>query len=137
MQAINGTIWGGWGLSGLNFALDAVSAPKRARCSAYMNFTNCMGVVIGAMMGAFLSAKAPEIIESVAPKLSLVSPLYLVFLVASVAGFIVVIFFLPKFHEVRPVSEPDYREMVYMFTHLKPITGIRLRRRTHNDSQAM
>ena len=127
IQFLAGIAWGGWWLSSLNFTLDAVTAPKRARCSAYMNFTSCMGVFTGAMLGAFLSLRAQNIIHAVAPNLAVVSPLYLVFLVSSIAGLIVIAIFLRKFHEVRQVSDPDFRDMFVMLTHVRPFAGVRFR----------
>ncbi len=127
VQFIAGITWSGWFLSTLNFMMDAVSTLKRARCSAYMNFTNSMGVFTGAMIGALLSSRAGNIVEAVAPRLNLFSPLYLVFLISSVAGFIVVVTFLRRFHEVRDVQVADYSELLMTLLFVKPFTGARFR----------
>jgi len=134
IQVLAGIMWGGWWLSSLNFTLDAVTAPKRARCSAYMNFTSCIGVFAGAMLGAFLSSRAQNIIDAVAPNLSIVSPLYLVFLVSSIVGLIVVAIFLRKFHEVRQVSDPNFRDMFVMLTHARPFAGVRFRLHVNDNT---
>jgi len=134
IQFLAGIVWGGWWLSSLNFTLDAVTAPKRARCSAYMNFTSCMGVFTGAMLGAFLSSRAQNIIDAVAPNLSIVSPLYLVFLVSSVTGLIVMAIYLRKFHEVRQVIDPNFRDMFVMLTHVRPFAGVRFRLHAGDNS---
>lgn len=127
IQAICGIAIAGWFMSTLNFMMDAVSTEKRARCSAYMNFTNSMGIFTGAMLGAVLSSRAEGILNAVAPHLSLFSPLYLVFLLSSIIGLIVVVIFLPKFHEVRDVGEPKLKDMFMMLISLRTFSGGRFR----------
>lgn len=127
IQFLTGVAVAGWLLCTLNFMMDAVTATKRARCSAYMLFTNSMGIFTGAMIGALLSSRADEIITFAASRISVFSPLYLVFLVSSIVGCIVIIIFLPRFHEVRRVSDSNMKDILMMLINLRLFSGTRFR----------
>ena len=127
IQFLTGIAFAGWLLSTLNFMMDAVTTTKRARCSAYMVFTNSIGIFTGAMIGALLSSRADAIINYAAPGISVFSPLYLVFLASSIVGCIVILIFLPRFHEVRRVSDSNMKDMFMMLINLRLFSGARSR----------
>ncbi len=51
MSILTGAAWAGFGLSVWNYILEAVSAPKRARCVAYFNILIGFGGFAGALLG--------------------------------------------------------------------------------------
>ena len=63
LMLLSGLSWGGWALSAGNFFFDAVTPQKRARCSAYFNFFNCIGVFLGAMAGGFITTHSPQTVN--------------------------------------------------------------------------
>jgi MFS family permease len=124
IQVLAGLAWAGWFLASNNFIFDAVTPPKRARCAAYFNFFNGIGFFLGAMFGAWLSARAPATLSTGALTVTFLSPLQFIFLVSSAMRFVVVFFFLPTVREVRPVGEPRFRDMFLVFRGVRPFGGV-------------
>ncbi len=50
---------------GQNFLLDAVSPPKRARCTAYLNLIQSFGILVGGVAGSIMINYIPNHIGSV------------------------------------------------------------------------
>jgi MFS family permease len=123
IQIIAGTTWAGWLLGTTNFAFDAVTPAKRARCAAYLNFFNSSGIFIGAMLGAYLSMHAPKFIETGALRITFFSSLEFIFVLSGLLRFINVFFFMPAVHEVRNVGKPQLKDIFIMLSHVRPLTG--------------
>lgn len=123
VQIVSGLTWGGWTLCSSNFIYDAVTPTKRARCAAYSNFFNSMGIFAGALIGALLSTRLPHSMGIGAVKLTLFSPLEFLFLFSGLLRFAISAIFMRTVREVRPVSKPKVSEMLMMLTHIGPLSG--------------
>lgn len=125
IQVFAGLAWGGWFLGSANFIFDAVTPPKRARCAAYMNFFHSTGFFFGSLLGAWLSLRAPRVIQTGAMTITLLSPLQFIFLCSSGLRLLVLLVFAPSIREVRPVDSAAPREMFMFLAHIKPLSGVR------------
>jgi MFS family permease len=125
LQVLAGLTWGGWFLCTATFMFDAVTPPKRARCAAYLNFFNCIGIFAGAMLGGYISKFAPQTLITGVITIMLFSPLQFVFLLSGILRLIVVFIFMPTVHEVRDVEKGGFKEMFGMLTNVKHLPGLR------------
>jgi MFS family permease len=125
IQVFAGLAWGGWFLGSANFIFDAVTPPKRARCAAYMNFFHSTGFFFGTLLGAWLSLRAPRVIQTGAMTITLLSPLQFIFLCSSGLRLLVLLVFAPSIREVRAVDRAAPREMFTFLAHIKPLSGVR------------
>jgi len=125
LQVLAGLTWGGWFLCTATFMFDAVTPPKRARCAAYLNFFNCIGIFVGAMLGGYVSKFAPQSLVTGVITIVLFSPLQFVFLLSGVLRLIVVLIFMPTVHEVRDVEKGGFKEMFGMLTNVRHLPGLR------------
>ncbi|MCD6216473.1 MFS transporter [bacterium] len=122
---LSGLAWGGWALSAGNFFFDSVTPQKRARCSAYLNFFNCIGIFLGALTGGFITTHVPQTVHLGAISFTFFSVLQAAFLTSGLLRFIAVTIFMPIVHEVREVSKPDTREMILMMASVRPVVGVK------------
>ena len=125
LQILAGLTWGGWFLCTATFMFDAVTPPKRARCAAYLNFFNCIGIFVGAMLGGYVSKFAPQSLVTGVITIVLFSPLQFIFLLSGVLRLIVVLIFMPTVHEVRDVERASFKDMFGMLTNVKQLPGLR------------
>jgi len=123
IQVISGLTWGGWLLSSGNFIFDAVTPANRARCAAYLNFFNGIGICLGALIGAFLSERIPSSFSLGTLSFSFLSPLETIFLISGLLRFAVIFLFNPLVHEVRDVRKPNFKEVFVTLMHIKPLSG--------------
>lgn len=125
IQTFAGMAWAGWALATANFIFDAVTPPKRARCAAYLNFFNSLGICVGALIGAWLSSRAPQSLDTGAMKIIFHSNLEYLFLLSGVIRFAIVLVFMPGIHEVRDVTKPEMKDMFMTLVNVKPFAGVR------------
>ena len=92
---VSGLSWAGFNLAAGNFIYDNVSQQKRGLAVSYYNLLGGIGIFLGASLGAFLIKFLTT---------SFVEPIFLIFIIGSVARMIVVFFLLPKIKEVRKTS---------------------------------
>lgn len=124
IQVISGLTWGGWILCSSNFLFDSVTPPKRARCVAYQNFFNSMGIFAGALTGAFLSTRAPMELNFVFFRVPLVSRLCYLFALSGFIRLIFVALILPTIKEVRSVDSPKTKEIFMTLSNVSSIVSI-------------
>ncbi len=122
---LGGVAWSGWMLSSGNFIFDAVSSEKRARCSAYHFFFNSIGMFAGSLFGAFLTQHAPAGIGFGGFRFEFFTEIQFVFLVGGILRFAVAIMFLQLVREVRDVEKPSTKDVVMVFTNIRPLFGAR------------
>ena len=125
LQTLAGLTWGGWFLCTATFMFDAVTPPKRARCAAYLNFFNCIGIFIGSLLGGYVSKFAPQSLITGVITIVLISPLQFLFLLSGVLRLIIVFIFMPTVHEVRDVENGGFKDMFSMLTGVKHLPGLR------------
>lgn len=95
-SVIEGIVWAGLLLAAGNFIYDNVSTEKRAQAISYYNMMWGIGVFLGASIGAILVGiiKTPSL-----------EPVIIVFIISAVIRTIVVIFWLPKFKEIKKTEK--------------------------------
>ncbi len=108
LQLWSGFFWSGFNQSVANFLLDAVSPPKRARCTAYMNVVLNSGLLAGGLVGAVLIRYAPVDLGFVRMPHAFWTILLLSFILRSLTLAV----FLPRFREVREVPKAGTLEML-------------------------
>jgi len=97
IQAYDGVVWAAFVIAAGNYLFDTCTAPKRARCTAYMNLFVAAGALAGAFAGAALGSLAPR--WGVAP--------FTLLLAVSAAGRLLPnLLLLRTFDEVRVVRSP-------------------------------
>ncbi len=112
MQMWSGFWWSGFNQSVGNFLFDAVSPPKRARCTAYMNLLANAGVLVGGLAGAWAIRVMPREIGPVTLPYAFWGLLVVSFLLRVA----VTVLFLPRFREVRDVPQVGVTEMLFHAT---------------------
>lgn len=101
LQVWSGFCWSGFNQSVSNFLLDAVSPPKRARCTAYLNLLVHGGLLVGGVAGALAINHVPE---TVGP-LRLTHPFWGILAVSFILRSATVAIFIPLFREVRDLPK--------------------------------
>jgi MFS family permease len=112
LQMWSGFFWSGFNQSVQNFMLDAVTPPKRARCSAYLSLITNFGLLVGGVSGAIAIRYVPV---NLGP-LHLPYPFWTLLIASFVLRSSTVLFFLPRFREVRDVPPIGVVEMLYSTT---------------------
>jgi len=115
VQIFAGFLWAGYNLCIVNFIYDAVSPEKRARCLAYFNFLNGLGLFLGATFGGYLLENLPKIFGY---------QTFALFLISGLTRGIVGAIFLPRIEEVRKVKEIGNRKLFFSVIGIKPAVGI-------------
>ena len=122
LQAWSGFFWSGFNQSVQNFLLDAVTPPKRARCNAYLSLMTNFGLLVGGVSGAFAVNYMPVHLGP----LHLRYPFWTMLIVSFVLRSGTVLYFLPRFREVRDVPKIGVVEMLYVSTRSSAGSAINL-----------
>jgi len=112
LQMWSGFFWSGFNQAVQNFLLDAVTPPKRARCNAYLSLLTNTGLLIGGLSGAIAIHYLPADIGWIHLKY----PFWTLLVISFVLRVGTVLFFLPRFREVRDVPKIGIVEMLYATT---------------------
>ncbi len=112
LQVWSGIAWSGFNQSVSNFLFDAVSPPKRARCTAYMQLLMNLGVLVGGVAGAF-AIKAMPVDLGFA---TLPYPFWGLLILSCLFRFATLLFFIPRFREVREVPQIGTARMLVQST---------------------
>jgi MFS family permease len=112
LQMWSGFFWSGFNQSVQNFLLDAVTPPKRARCNAYLGLVTNFGLLLGGVSGALAITFVPT---DFGP-LHLPYPFWTLLVLSFVLRTGTVLFFLPRFREVRDVPKIGVVQMLYSTT---------------------
>lgn len=112
MQFWSGFWWSGFSQSVSNFLLDAVSPPKRARCTAYLNLLANAGILLGGIAGSWAIRVVPPRIGP----LEFPYPFWTLLVLSTVLRGSVVFIFLPLIREVREVPRVGTVEMLFHAT---------------------
>ncbi len=112
MQLWSGFWWSGFSQSVSNFLLDAVSPPKRTRCTAYLNLIANAGILVGGLAGSWAIKVVPAHIGPV----PLPYAFWTLLVLSTVLRGAVVLIFLPLIREVRDVPKVGTVEMLFHAT---------------------
>lgn len=94
VQTFAGIVWAGFNLAAANFIFSCTTRERISLCAAYSGILNTLGLFIGATMGGFLSTRINIGINS----------FFALFIISTVARYLVSVFFLPLVKEVREVK---------------------------------
>jgi len=125
VQAYSGLVWAGFNLSAFNFLFDAVTPPKRARCTAYMNLINGIFVFLGAVVGAWvleLLLVGPHQISTLS---GTESNYLMIFLISGIVRLFAVMLIVRSFQDVRLVGSLSTREMFFRAANVRAFSGFR------------
>jgi MFS family permease len=124
IQIVAGFFWSGFHLSSANYLFDAVSPPKRARCTAYLWIINASFILTGSFIGGqivnFLQANRYILDLPYVPS----SPYMTIFAVSACLRLLVMIIYLPRFKEPRKVEAIKHYDLFFRITHLRPLAGV-------------
>ena len=109
LQLWSGFFWSGFNQSVQNFLLDAVTPPKRTRCTAYLNLIQNTGLLAGGVAGAIAINYMPTRLGGISWAYPFWTMLALSFLLRATT----ILIFLPRFREVRDVPKIGVAEMLY------------------------
>ncbi|HEY3325160.1 MAG TPA: MFS transporter [Planctomycetota bacterium] len=130
INMLTGASWAGFGLSAWNYILDAVSAPKRARCMAYFNIINGFAGFTGAMIATWLEPILP------ARAIGACATTRFYWLLVLSAGFrMLALVLLPTFKELRSVKEFSLRHWIFQITSVRTPLGFVLDYFTNDDDE--
>lgn len=90
--AVGGIAWAGFNLAASNFIYDNVRQSKRGLAVSYYNMLSGIGIFLGAGIGAILIKVL---------KTDFIEPLFLIFIIGSIARVIVILWGIPKIREVK------------------------------------
>ena len=107
LQAWSGFFWSGFNQSVANFLFDAVTPPKRARCTAYLYLVMNTGLLVGGLAGSWAIQHVPTSLAG----LSWTYPFWTVLALSFFFRGLTLALFLPRFREVRDVPSIGTVEM--------------------------
>lgn len=121
-HALHGIFWAGFQVGAQLFLYDAVTPQKRARCAAYQNVLNGVGMYLGALLGAALEnmnwfSAGPWTVSS---------PLLQVFLASSLLRLFGALILVEIFREVRDVPKLTHKDLLFWVTQIRPMAGLRI-----------
>lgn len=114
IQMYSGFVWAGFELASFNLILDTTNHNTRARCVSYYNVLNGVAVFIGAVIGSLI-VKYNDVFWS---------KYLLIFLISSVARYVVAFVFIPKLKEVRTVDKITYTKLFLKMITTMPTAGL-------------
>ena len=109
LQLWSGFFWCGFNQSVQNFLLDAVSPPKRTRCTAYLNLIQSFGILVGGVAGSIAINYMPSHLGP----FRWAHPFWTMLGISFLLRMTTILFFLPRFREVRDVPKIGVAEMLY------------------------
>jgi MFS family permease len=118
-----GLVWAGFNLAAANFMFDAVSPPKRGRCSAYQAVINTIMILLGSLAGGYTATHypSPTILNSWLGILE--SPYPVIFFISLILRLCIAALFIPMFKEVREVTRIGHGELIVRIVNIRPLTG--------------
>ena len=126
VNILSGLAWAGFNLSAFNYILDAVSPPKRARCVAYFNCLNGVGIFCGAMLGGWLNSALPATLAIGGWVVSVSSPFIYLLAISAAVRLIMGIFLVGAFRELRQVKPFSIRgTAMFYISEMRPPVGLR------------
>jgi len=118
VQVLSGFSWAGYELCSFNFLLDSATAKDRPRLVASMNTVNGLMTFLGSLGGALVVWLLWK---------SGFQPYFAVFLLSSLARYVVCTILLGSLREVRQVESCSYRSLLFRITGMRANLGPVLR----------
>lgn len=117
LQAWSGFFWSGFNQSVANFLFDAVTPPKRARCTAYLYLIVNAGLLVGGLAGSWAINHVPTSFLG----LSWPHAFWTLLGISFLARGVTLMVFLNRFREVRDVPSIGVVELFVLAT--REVTG--------------
>lgn len=117
LQAWSGFFWSGFNQSVANFLFDAVTPPKRARCTAYLYLIVNAGLLVGGVAGSWAIKHVPTSFLA----FTWSQPFWTLLGISFLARALTLLVFLPRFREVRDVPAIGTVELFAQAT--REVTG--------------
>jgi MFS family permease len=136
VQALGGICWGGFMLAAGNYLYEIVPAEQRTARSATHNVVNCAGLCAGALLGGWVSAKAPEAKSVFTYGAFGSSGIWAAILLSTMLRATVTAYFIPRLQEVRPFRAVTTRALVFRLIPSKQVAGFVLDRLGHGRRRA-
>jgi MFS family permease len=124
VQALSGLAWSGFTLSATAFVFDLTPAEHRATLFALHNIFAALGVFLGASLGAALALFVPPEIHFAGLTITVLTPLYGLFLASCFTRLAVALLFLPLLREVRRVRPMSPSGLIFRVTRMHPVSGL-------------
>ena len=103
---------------------DLTPAENRATLFAVHNIFAALGVFLGASLGALLAMFVPSEIHLAGVTITVLTPLYGLFLASCLTRLGVALLFLPLLREVRRVRPMSPSGLIFRVTRMHPISGL-------------
>ncbi len=124
VQALSGLSWAGFTLSATAFVFDLTPSENRATLFAFHNVLAAFAIFLGASLGAILASQIPSQIELLGQSVSVLTPLYGLFLCSCLIRIVVAAAFLPFLNEVRRVRPMSVGGLIFRVTRMHPVSGV-------------
>lgn len=108
VESFSGMVWAGFNLSAGNFIYDAVTRQRIGLCTSYFNIINGLGVLIGAMLGGWISSQNFVFLG--------LKPILFIFLLGATLRITVYLTMNKRIKEVREIENFSVRH------HIKEVT---------------
>ena len=116
-----GIFWAAYTLGCLNFLFEAVSPERKARCSAYLNFLNSTGLLLGALLGSLLSASGMALTPT--PGIGYFSEVGVLLMISSGMRILVSLTGPRLFTDIKKYKQPSGRRLVVRIRHARPFSA--------------
>jgi MFS family permease len=125
VQVVSGIAWSGFSLSTANYLYDI--RPHQTDFAVYAAVQSCLSasaVFIGALVGGFIAAIAPDLLQRLDITELMRSPLYVVFITTAILRISVTLWFVPRAVEPRIRRRPQMLQVVYRVARLNALSGV-------------
>ena len=124
IQVIAGLAWAGFSLSTANYLYDLVPPAKRVTYLAVHNVLAAIGMFIGATCGGQLVSVIEPWIAEYGWVFGWEYAIYYIFLISTLARFIIIFLFLPLIEEVRPTRRLSASGVILRATRSPSLAGL-------------
>lgn len=125
VNILSGLAWAGFNLCAFNYILEAVSAPKRARCVAYFCFLTGCGNFCGAMLGGWLNEILPNKLAFAGFTIIASSPFVYLLALSAAVRMTMGAFLIGSFRELREVDPFELKDLVFYISEMRFPVGLR------------
>jgi len=124
VQSISGLAWAGFTLSATAYVFDLTPSEHRATLIAVHNVFAAIAVFLGASLGALLARYVPDEVHVFGFTVTVLTPLYGLFLASCLTRLTVAFLFLPLLREFRRVRPMSVGGLIFRVTRMHPVTGL-------------
>ena len=116
-ESLSGFAWAGFELTTFDYMLETAKPGKRTRAFAYFNVLFGFAVLVGGLLGAYLTYEIPDISYHGI----FIPAMLMIFFISAIMRCSVAIYFVNKMHEVRIDSPTSERQIFFDLIVAKPL----------------